>query len=325
VSKLTEYWEDYDRNFDNFEKDGFNFEDLLLKTKFGFKGGKYTFSSKSKFNFGAKNSAVHEYGLKHKCPRGTIDFKHKAQGETSVESDTKCLAKDNITLNSFSKFTLDQGQDRNKLTADVMFRVHHKDNALVSFGAEKWNPYAGAPNVLSLHTSYGSVYEGTNLTFNTYLNFDLQNKFVPTAKFLVKGQKGDLTGYFLAAVKRNQVETDEKDKPILINQAVDATVKFIKTIDQGKKYGGALTYSLEKKETNASVFASHSMDRVKCNAKISTDRTLSLGITSAFDDLTLGFSAKTSLNSKTEKVGEADLTKHWANYKFGLTAEFTRL
>eukprot|EP00340_Litonotus_pictus_P007303 CAMPEP_0170529102 /NCGR_PEP_ID=MMETSP0209-20121228/16849_1 /TAXON_ID=665100 ORGANISM="Litonotus pictus, Strain P1" /NCGR_SAMPLE_ID=MMETSP0209 /ASSEMBLY_ACC=CAM_ASM_000301 /LENGTH=40 /DNA_ID= /DNA_START= /DNA_END= /DNA_ORIENTATION= len=34
------------------EKEGLNVDDLLVKTKFGFKGGKYTFSSKSKFAFG---------------------------------------------------------------------------------------------------------------------------------------------------------------------------------------------------------------------------------------------------------------------------------
>ena len=77
MSKLINYWNSFDRNYDELEKEGQNFDDLLLKSKFQFLSGKYTFSSKSKFNFGEKNNANHELGLKYKDKNGTIDLKEK--------------------------------------------------------------------------------------------------------------------------------------------------------------------------------------------------------------------------------------------------------
>ena len=40
----TIYWENFDRSFDDFEKEGFNLDDLLVKSKLVFSGSKTTFS-----------------------------------------------------------------------------------------------------------------------------------------------------------------------------------------------------------------------------------------------------------------------------------------
>jgi hypothetical protein len=70
MSKQTEFWENYDRFYADFEKEGLNLDDLLLKNKFAFNNGKLTFSSKSKFNFGTKVAASHEHSLKAKVFKG---------------------------------------------------------------------------------------------------------------------------------------------------------------------------------------------------------------------------------------------------------------
>jgi len=321
---LTNYWETYDRSYDEFEKEGFNLDDVLAKTKFAF-GGKYTFSSKSKFNFGAKTSASHEYGLKRKCEHAQIDFKHKDKGETSIEADVKAFKKDDVKVNVYSKVVVDQGADRCNSNVTAMLRVHHKDNALVSFGVENWKACQGSPSTLTAYGSFGKVKDGAKLSANGYVNLDLKTKFVPLVRFLATAQKGDVRGYFQANLNRAQVETDDSEKKTVVNQTVDVVAKVIKDVDAKTKVGGVFDYNLENKQMNAAIVGSKVIDKVRLNARLSTDRSLSAGITSAYDDITLGFAAKANLNSVTEKVGEADHTRHYATYKFGLSAEFNRV
>jgi hypothetical protein len=321
----TLYWENFDRKYEDFEKEGLNFDDLLVKSKFLFLNGKYTFSSKSKFNFGAKNSAVHEYGIKHKTQSHTLEFKHKANGEISFEADAKCVEKDQLTMRTLSKITLDQGENRKNVNADVMMRFHHKNNALLSLGVENWSPLKGSPETFSFYTSYGHNAEVANVSFNTYFNFNVTHNFLPQAKFLMHGQKGDTTGYLQANLNRKQVETDDIKTPKVIAQAVDLVLKVVQTFNSKTKLAGSVRYNLDDKKTDATIVASHLVDRVKINAKLSTDRSFSVGVTSVFDDVTLSFAAKSVLKTATEKVGEAETTKHWADFKFGLSAEFNRL
>lgn len=319
----TIYWENFDRSFDDFEKEGFNLDDLLVKSKSVFSGSKTTFSSKSKFNFGVKNSAVHEYSVKRKLQSGNLEFKHKDNGETTLEADSQILTKDKVSLNSFSKFIFTQSENKKSLIGNVMFRVHHKNNSLISFGVEDWNSLEGRPKFISAYTSYGHKADKLNLNLNTYFNFDLENKCLPLAKFLVKGEKDNFTGYLQANLTRVHEAPEEKEKPVVIVQAVDLVAKFVNVLDSKTKVGGALKYNVENKNSEAAIFASHSLDRVKLNAKVDTNRTLSFGVTSAFDDVTLNFASKSVLN--VTNPADSEKRNSWVNFKFGATVEFNRL
>lgn len=321
----TLYFEDFDRSYDDLEKEGLNLDDLLVKSKFAFLNGKYTFSSKSKFAFGVKNSASHEYSLKHKCQRATINLKHKAVGETTVDADAKCYNKDNLTLRTYSKFVLNQNEKNKNLDATVMLRFHHKDNALFSVGVENWSALNGSPDTVTAYTSYGNNNNGANLVFNSYFNYNFIHKFLPKATFLVRAEKGDIHGYLQANVIRNRVETNETENPVHINQAIDLLAKVVKVIDPKKRLGATIAYNLENKKSDVAVYWSQVLDRVRLNARVTTDRALTVGITSAFDDVTINFAAGSVLNTKVETVGEVETKNHWANFNFGLTVEFNRV
>lgn len=321
---LTQYWESYDRQYDDFEKEGMNLDDLLAKTKFSF-GGLYTFSSKSKFNWGAKAGASHEYGLKRKCNKAQIDFKHKDKGETSVEVDAKAFAKDDVKVNLYSKLVLDQGADRCNSDVTAMLRVHHRDNALVSLGVENWKPCEGSPNNLTAYGSYGLVRDGAKFSINSYLNFDVKSKFLPVAKVVTSYQKGNVRGYLQGNLNRKQVDTDDKENPKVTSQTFDFTAKAIQDVCPKTKAGFSANYNLESKAFNVAFIGSKVIDRVRLNGRVGTDRSLTLGITSAYDDVTIGFAAKANLQSVSHKEGEVETFKHHATYKFGLSAEFNRV
>lgn len=330
---LVEHWEVFDKPYKIFEDDGLSTDDLSVKSRFSFVGGKYTFTGKHKFNFGEKNKAAHDYTLRHKCPRAQIDFKHKGAGETVLEGHAHCLKKDDITFDTWFKFLLDQGENRVKQNVDVMFRFLHKNNNLLSVGIEDWNPSSGSPEAFSVYSSHGHIHDGAHLTFNTFFNFNFKNKFLPHARFMFKAKKGDVDGYIRANVNRTQVdtkgtteETKEADAAkTTVNQAVDLVAKFNKSFEGGKKLGGIFNYDLDSKKADVSIIGSHDRGNVKLKGKLGSDRTLTVGIQSIHDDITIGCVAKSTLNSKTEKVGEADVTKHWCTYKLGAHVEFQRV
>jgi hypothetical protein len=321
----TLYFEDFDRSYDDFEREGLNLDDLLVKSKFAFSNGNYTFSSKSKFAFGLKNLASHEYSLKHKGRNATLNLKHKAAGETTVDADSKLYTKDNLTVKSFSKFVLNQNEKRKNLDATLMLRLHHKSNALFSVGVENWAALNGSPDTITAYTSYGQNNNGANLVFNTYFNYNFVQKFLPRATFVVRAEKGDIHGYLQANVNRNRVHIDDTENPDRINQEIDLLAKFVKVIDPKKRLGATLAYNLENKKSDAAIYFSHVLDRVRLNTRVTTDRALTVGITSAFDDLTINFAAGSVLNSKTVTVGEVETKHHWADFNFGLTVEFNRV
>jgi len=324
---LTEYFENFERSYDDFEKEGMNLDDLQVKNKFNFMNGKYTFSSKSKFNFGAKNRAAHEFGLKHKCKRATIDCKSKDAGEVSIESDSKCVTKDNMALYTYAKFALDQGENRRNLNTDVMFRIHHKDNVLFSFGVEKFN-FSSAPTNYSAYGSYGHNMDGNDkVTANVYLNYDVKNKFLPLAKFLIKGQKDKVHGYVQANINstQNTVEDSEKQQKIVTSQQYDFIARVISQVTDSTKAGATLRYNVDKKQADLTLSGSHVVDRVRFNGKLSCDNSLTLGVTSVFDDVTVNFAARSELKTTKQTVEEKEVSKHHVNYNFGLSAEFNRL
>lgn len=323
----TLYWENFDRPYDSFEKEGLNLDDFQVKSKLAFNNGKNTFSSKSKFNFGQKNSAAHEYGIVHKCPKGVFDFKHKAAGETTLESDIKTLQKEKVTLKTYSKLVLNQkGEGKKDFAADILLRIHHQNNALLAFGVENWDALNGSPKTVSVYTSYGHRANSAEVIFNTYFNYNIAQKFLPQAKFLLSGTQGDLAGYLQANVNGVQVnQENDTNKPLITQNSFDVILKLIKIQDLKTKFGTAVKYNVDTKKTDAAIFASHVLDRVKLNAKVATDNSLTVGVTSVFDDVTLNFSAKSTLNNVEELTGETKTKKYYTNYKFGYSVEFNRV
>lgn len=91
------------------------------------------------------------------------------------------------------------------------------------------------------------------------------------------------------------------------------------------RLGGSLIHNVSSKETNATFAGSLALDKVRVNAKVSTDRSFTAGLTSVQDDITLNFVANSTLGSATEKVWETEVPRYWLNYRFGLSAEFNRL
>lgn len=323
MSRTTEFFESFDRSFDDFEKEGMSLDDFLLKTKFNFNSGKLAFSSKSKFTLqGAKSSVGHEYTLKHKCSKLSAEFKHTASGNTTLEAEGSLFKQNDVEVSSLVKIELDQGADRRNCSEKVQLRLHHRNNALVSAGVENWNCLAGAPHLYSAYGSYGHTVDGARVTLNGYLAYNAGLQFAPLARFFVKGVKGDFTGLVVANVNRKLVEVEEKKS---VESNVDLAFRFHNVVDAKTRVGGTLTHDLASKVTNAVFAASHAMDKVRLNMKVSTDRSFTAGITSTFDDVTLNFAANSSLGGAVEKVGEVDVPRYWANYKFGLSAEFNRL
>ena len=325
MSKLTTYWESYDRFYDDFQKEGLNLDDLLLKSKFNFHDGKLTFSSKSKFNFGAVASAAHEVTLKHKSKKGTFELKEKV-GEISFESEYNHGSKDNLSVGSFVKAVVSQSEKSCASDSKVQLRVHHKDNLLLTLGAERWNACKGAPQDFVIGGSYGKVTEGgekgtdrTKHSFNGLLSFNVESKYLQLARFFVKSQKGDYTGLFLANVRRTQ--SDDKET----THSVSLESKFTKEINSTTKVGGHIAHDVNSKKTDAEVVVSKVFDRVRVNAKVNSKREAIVGITSVHDDITFNVATKSTLQGKTEKDGDVEKHRSWVGFKFGASVEFNRL
>lgn len=326
----TAYFENYDKEYDDFFKQGLNFDDFLLKTKFKFNKN-YTFSSKSKFKLGEKSSLSHEYGVKHSCSRGSVEFKHKESGEETLEVDQRLADKDDFSVSTLSKVVYSKSEKNCVCNVNSMLRIHHKNNALFSFGLENWNPCSGRPNEVSSYGSYFLNHDLGRFTFNAFTNFRVSEHLLTNFKFLVRREGNDnLNGYLLVNVDRSLVDatpqnsSDTETKQVVKNSA-SVLLKALKTVDSTTKLGAALNYDVDTKQTNAVLASSHNLEGVRVNARLGSDRTLDLGLTSVNNDLTLNFSAHTELKSSTEKVGETDVTKFWPAFKFGLTAEYQRL
>lgn len=323
---MTAYFENNDRFYDDFEKEGMNLNDLQLKNKFNFKAGKHTFSSKSRFDVGTKSKVSHELGFKTKCSGGFVDIKAKNNGEVSLDTDNQCIVKDDVILRSYSKFVFEQNEAKKNLNADVMMRVHHKDNALFSFGCEKWNVCAGAPTTASVYGSYGHNVEGTRFTGNMYVNYDIKNKFVPLAKFFVRAQKDKLHGFIQANINSTQNTVEDTEKPKTVtSQKYDLVARVFNQVNDTCKAGLTLKYNVDAKKADVVLSGSHVADRVKFNGKIESDKSVTVGVTSVMDDVTVAFAARSALMTVTEKVEDKDVNKYHANFNFGLTAEFNRL
>ena len=321
MARLTEYWENFDRFYDDFEKEGLNLDDLQLKSKLNFNLGRLQFSSKSRFNFGSALKAGHEFGLKHKSHNSTFDFKTKS-GENSLEAEVSLYKKGDIEVGTHALATIAQSPEQNSTNGKVDFRVHHKDNVLVTFGLRDWDFLNTAPKSLALGASFGYFDRGLKLTFNPFFNFNLENKHLNNVKFLVKGSQSSFTGLFLANVNRSVTVVDDKPENL---HAVDLTFKFTDALNLYSKVGASISHDINTKTTNAAIVGSHIVDRVRLNGKVSTHRDVTLGLTSVHDDVTFSFAVKSTLATAVDKSGEVEVKRHWLNYKFGASVELNRL
>ena len=319
MSRLTAYWENYDRFYDDFQKEGLNLDDLLFKTKLNFYDGKLSFSSKTKYNFNAVASAAHEITLKHKNSRGTVEIKEKV-GEIAFEAEHNHWSNDCFSVGSFVKTVIKQSESSCRSDAKVQLRVQHKDNILVTLGAENWNACKGLPKDFVIGTSFGQKTEGSKLAFNTLFNFNVETSFLQFAKFFAKAQKKDVTGVFLANLKRSQSD-DKKES----TNSVDISALFTKELDSTTKLGGFIGHDIDTKTTDAEVVFSKKFDRLKLNAKVTSKRNAIIGVTSVHDDITFNVAAKSTLQCKSEKEGDVESKRHWVDFKFGASVEFNRL
>jgi len=334
---LTLYFENFDKSYDNFEKEGLNLDNLLFKTSFGFGQGKLNFNSKSVF---AKDGSInHDYGLKLKDSTGTFTFKSNDAGELSLETDNKCLSKDDLNLFAYSKFvfTPAEGLGNKKLEGNVMLRFHHRDNLLVSLGLEKWNAFA-APKAISAYGSFGFKKDNITSSLSGHVKYDIEKKSVVNGRVVVHGSQGDLNGYLQVRYdspkptekptegQNLEEQNSEKNDKKKVEDNVKVTLKVHKQVKPCLKTGLVVNYGVNSKEVDASLHASKQVDNVRINAKVDTKNTLTYGFTHTKDDLTLGFTAENQLlNDATEQNDKIVVTNHWGKFKFGLSAEYNRI
>lgn len=324
-----------EKPFTDLEKENMSTDDLTLKTKFGFNAGKHTFSSKSVFGMaGAKAAASHEYTLKHQCSKVTAEFKHNNAGTTSAEIEGNLHTQDKLSVSAYVKSTLEESQASRKMVNTAKLRVSHSDNVSVFLGLEDHNCCSKEAPVYSIEGSYGHVIEGIKLAITGYTSYNSETKYLQRSRFFIKGVKGDFSGFFhlnilkglfpvpVKAEDKNKV-TEKTDKPVETSDQtlMDVSLKFVNVFDKKTKVGGSLDYNLSDQSSKATLSASHSLDKVKLNAKLSTDNTFTAGITSTFDDITISAAARTTLNSE----GENEKKKQWLTYKLGVSAEFSRV
>lgn len=321
MARLTEFWENFDRYYDDFEKEGLNLDDLQLKSKLNFYLGSLQFSSKSRYNFGSVVGANHDFGLKHKTPTSVIDVKTKP-GENSVEAEFRIYKQGDLEVGGHTIATVKQTAEKSNTDATVNLRVHHKDNVLVTLGLRDWDFINTSPRSLALGASFGRFDRGLRLTFNAFFNFSLENKHLNLIRFLIKGSQGSFTGSFLTNVNRTVSVVDEKPEVL---HAVDLALKFTESLNIFSKIGATISHDVNSKNTDAVFVGSHIVDRVRLNGKVSTKRDLTLGVTSVHDDITFSFAVKAALATAVDKTGEVEVKRHWLNYKFGASVELNRL
>lgn len=327
ATKLTEFWETYDRDHDSFMKEGMTLDDLNLRGKFNFTAfdRKWTAKTKSRFNFGAKGpQAAHEASVKGSFGKSNVEIKDKHHGESSVEANLDFGEKDNFTLGTYAYLNVNQNENQRVVDAKLHLRTHYRDKCLLSFGVEGWDPLRGVPSLLSLGTSYGHLTPEVHAIFNTYFIFNVQTKFLTNAKFFLQGRRENFLGRVEASLNRSLPESTTDGSPA-VNQDVDVTVSFSNQYDSNTKYGGDLSYNTGKKEVNGNLAFSKKLDRVRVNGKVSSDRSMTMGLTSVYDDLTISFAGKYTLNRGTEQVEDKEVNKYWVGYKFGASLEFSRI
>lgn len=326
MSRLTEYWETYNLNHDDFLKEGMNLDDLLLKTKFNFHQGNLTFKSKSKYNFDSKGArAAHDLSLKYKCSKGsTIELKEKDNGENTLEAVLDLGNKDDFSFTGFANVRFLRNANVRDVESKIHLRTHYKNQGLLSLGVEGWDPLSGAPRLVSAGTSYGHKTDDVHSVFNTYFVFNTQERFLSLAKFFVQASRQNFQGRLVTNVNRSLSSTEGNDSKS-VSQNVDVNLSFSHQYDSKTRVGGELNYDYTNKSAGANLAISHQFDRLRFNGKISTDRSLTCGLTSVHDDFTFTVSGRGTLNSSSSQVEDKEVRNYWVAYKFGISLECNRL
>jgi hypothetical protein len=341
MSRLTDTHQDYQGNFDDFQDDHFttDLNDLTLKTNLDFQKSKWNLQSTSAFNFLAKNSAEHSWKLSHAVPNCANTWENSNE-ETSYENVVNFKkVNDDIDCGYYLKMLLNQGDQMKQINYTGLFRFHFKDFFLFSCGFEDHNfSKTTLPNVFSAYGSYGlildkEVKDPVRLSLNGYLNYNNFIKQLSEVKFFLIGENSKFSS--LCELKfENVVEEATKDNssnlsdhnkaPVVIHNAL-LNIRVNHSADDDVNVGANFGYNVNQKQADVELMASKKMDRVKVIGKLNSERSMTLGITSKLDDVELNFTAKSTLDSKTTKVEDNELTTHWANFNFGLSAQIERI
>lgn len=315
MSKLTLNWEDHDKFYDDFQKEGFTHNDIHFKTRFNFFSNKLTFKHNSKFTFCEKGAcAQHDITVKHSIPSGYVEVKEKS-GEINVKTDYNHLNQDCVSFDTFHNtriYKQDEGQDTN---SKLLLRFHHKDNFLLAAGFEDFKASKGVPEILSLGASYGKVIDGVRYTLNGLTHLHNDTRSVKFLKFFLFAKDGDFNKLIQANFNR---------KPDQEKSDIDLSLKFTNQICESTKVGGAFTYDVDKKRTTSEVVLLKKFDKVNFHAKANSNKEAFIGITSQLEDITLNISVKKALHCKNSEES-LDKKGHWLDFSFGASVEFRRI
>ena len=315
-SKNFELWENYDRFYDDFQKENLNFDDLLIKSKTVFSDKNWTFSTKSKFNFDKTVSAAHEFTAKVKCNKGSLEIKDKPSPATkAIEYEGEVYSEKNLNVGALIKTNHVSTPKQNTHDAKVQLRFSNNKNTLVALGVEEWNVCGKVPKLFTLGASYGSYVDSAKVVTNGLVKYSLENRFIDSLKFFVKATKGDLTT--LVQTNVNLSKTDDK-----VSSAVDLSLSFVKQVDSRTKVGGNLTHDINSKKSHAEVVGIKTFDKVKVTGKINSKREIFGGISTTGSDIIFTASGKVKINSEVESDKKTNI---WLEKKFGVSVEFSRI
>eukprot|EP00340_Litonotus_pictus_P007684 CAMPEP_0170520676 /NCGR_PEP_ID=MMETSP0209-20121228/6007_1 /TAXON_ID=665100 ORGANISM="Litonotus pictus, Strain P1" /NCGR_SAMPLE_ID=MMETSP0209 /ASSEMBLY_ACC=CAM_ASM_000301 /LENGTH=259 /DNA_ID=CAMNT_0010807143 /DNA_START=249 /DNA_END=1028 /DNA_ORIENTATION=- len=259
-----------------------------------------------------------------------------------MEHQSKFYRKKDIEVGAYIKMALDQGEYRRNFSSTTQLRLHFKEHLLVSLGLEDWDMFQDSPQTLSSYFSYGKKLEKGRVSFNAYLSYNRQIKFLNGVKLYIVRETDDFNGVVeiknknsfdpITAEANSSLNSEAKDgkgdKTESLNPVsheVSFNIYFNKKMDEDTVVGGSFNYDVNSKSSDAELMCAKRIDRVKLIGKVATDRSLTFGIESNFDDISLIFATKSTLGCKTDKIGEHEVTKHWVDYKFGVALGFNRI
>jgi len=342
MSKLTDFHEDYNEKFNDFEDDNFgtNLNDLTLKNNLNFYKEKFNLQTTSAFNFGGKNSANHSYKLSHESKNCNTTIEKNNQGEKSYECNVSWKKINDIEIGSYFYMFCNQSKDLRDFSSKAQLRLHFRDQFLFSFGFEEFDFLKSRlPNVYSAYASYGrildkEVKDPVRLSLNGYLNYNNLIQQVSGVKFFLLGENSRFNSLFELKFE-NQVEEATVDTssnlsgrntgaPIVTHNAL-LNIRFNNSAENDVTYGSNFSYNVNDKQANMELMASKKLDKIKLIGKLDTKRSMTLGVSSKLDDIELNFTTKSTLDSKSDKVEDNEFTKHWVNFDFGLSVQIERI
>lgn len=310
--KLTEFWEDYDKFFREFENEGgIGLDDLAIKSRIE-TNGNFLIKTFSKFN----------QGLRPMPMTHNLYFslnKHDSNVEVSIDED-KVEITSSINrlmkpyqLGIYLKSTLNAQGNLTGLNSNFELRMNFKHFAFLGLGVNGISKVGGMPKSLSLSTSYGKFLRGHRLTINTLFDYNLKSKNLSNFKFLLKMKKSEFTGFVCA-------ESSKNEKAMTQN---DVSLKCIYQLNDQVKLGLSASKDLTKQTSVTSFLYSRFFDRVRVNARLDSTNSFSLGITSIYKGITISAAIKTDL---VKKASDWNKNVNWGiNHKFGFSAEISNL